>query len=1042
MTQTNYTWPQKTMIIAIILLPATGCGEGQRLMKLGAKQGSSKEEGTRQPEEGATQVVEVPHDDHEETWSPFGKVGGRLLGGMPRGGSDEKEGYLGPGGGEKVRTHLENKPQVDRLYAANQYGFDIHHIDGDGNCLFRAVADQLQKPPFNINFPKTADYYHVMRKIAVRHIKANLQAYEYLFEEHGPDSAEVWCTKMIKNKEWGGYIALQAFADALQVTFVSIDVEMRGGKYPTVYKPYHFDPQRVMYLHYTAMSKKYISNGIRNHYEALSEVTSPNEEQRGNMQALKQYIKNYKSEINTYAPNRLPDIPALVASIAEISKEEILGKSAGEKDTADKNSSADTEADSKQRMVDKSSPDGSKVDSKHDAADKPTEGTQTQKIKQQQWWHTHQERYKTTADLVAALNQATDEQDRQGLCHWLQQYVDTFASKSAQGLVVSANSEAYLAEYATLSEIAPKDEPTAQLLLRYFNSILNKIPDQRIAAEECIMHLLVDTLSNIQPTIFKGNTAAVTALSYKLFARLKDLKSQDLHAGNYPAYSSTFEALYRAFDLLSDILGKQRWNREDKVYKRLKEKVHLLKEHIKKGGYYLFLHQLFRIEGSLKQLKERDVEQSHGAAWKRRAKRVGQGLGGLVRMLTSIRATVVPGVSMAQFKDGRKAFLEALHRKGLFKNKEFWLKQDEDLSKAMQAIYEGKAGALAAFTKKFRAFTQALPEPIGAEEEPRIVLSYDLVDKLLSLAHQSQAGVLFECCEELAKQLSSEHAKYSKAVYVQYAKDIRQALHAGFFEHLQQLRQAAPKEDGFYSEVLKAMQKKFEELHPMQYQAQSLPANDGSSSNIHKAAAIATSLPPIEKKSEQAYKAQLSDLWRQVEAGQLGTQLAIKEALDKLEARFAGRFRELRQSFEQVLGSLPPAQGQDYAQALQRYRQVLRESVEIENKHGGQKYQQGVACLREGAESEAAQEHSEAQAAYEEAMSAFEEAVFFFQKSRKNIPKSLEASDLLFEEISQKLSATQAVLERLQAYLSEQSSTSPAIELLQLVDDSKKRRKD
>ncbi|MEO1219710.1 MAG: hypothetical protein AAFV97_04460, partial [Bacteroidota bacterium] len=63
------------------------------------------------------------------------------------------------------------------LSAATQYGFRIGPIDKDGNCLFRAIAEQLQRSPWNIRFPESDDYYNSLRKIAVEHVRAHPKDY-------------------------------------------------------------------------------------------------------------------------------------------------------------------------------------------------------------------------------------------------------------------------------------------------------------------------------------------------------------------------------------------------------------------------------------------------------------------------------------------------------------------------------------------------------------------------------------------------------------------------------------------------------------------------------------------------------------------------------------------------------------------------------------------------------------------------------------------------------------------------------------------------
>ncbi|MEL6539218.1 MAG: hypothetical protein AAFP93_00350 [Bacteroidota bacterium] len=724
----SYTRLLFTLSIAFMLHACGGSGPALTMLS-GRKQHADSAKPL--PKE-SSYVQELPCDPLAEAFNA-GLAPGRLLGGMEH----------ADNGDEKSPTQQQDVKRT----AATRYGLVPQEIDQDGNCLFRAVADQLQKEPFNIQFSTSEDYHRTIRRIAVEHVRSNRAAYESSFPYKSLDD---WLNKMSRDKEWGGQVAIRALADALQVTIVAVRAEATGGEQPTIYKS--VQSSGVIYLHYRGGS----------HYESLSPLSPKSEIQRSNWEALQKRIEGYES--SDYKPSGSVNIQALTTATSE-------------------------------------------------AMEKKKKQGEDISMQVQQWCLDNRDRYKTTQALVEALNQATDLQARRGLCHWLQQYVNNFAERELKALVVSADREAYLAAYATLAETAPKDKPTKELLLSYFTSIYNQVPDQRIANEAYLMQLLADVLPAIDPTTFNKSTADVEELSDKLFGRIKNLNSQTLHAGNYSIYSSTFEALYRAYDLLSDILGKERrWKREDKVYKRTKEDLQALKKSVKKGSYYLFLHQLYRIEGSLKHLKERDADVSYSTAWKRRGKRFGQGLGGLVRMLTSIRASVVPGVNQDQFLRGAKSLIAAFHRQGLFRNKESLLKQHKDLSEAMEAIYEGKPEALEAFAKQFEAFRKELLKLVSKDEEKiRIILSYDLVEKLLSLAHQSQQGSVFARCKELAeglsKQFKEQQAGYQDPVRTRQAQQIQQALGEGF-QDLKSVREAAPAEDSFFKEVREQMQQK------------------------------------------------------------------------------------------------------------------------------------------------------------------------------------------------------------------------------------------
>ena len=167
---------------------------------------------------------------------------------------------------------------------ATRYGLQAHLIEGDGNCLFRAVADQLQKPPFNIEFSTGVDYHRAIRHIAVEHVSKKKD----LYQDACVGGVEQWIAIMSQDKTWGDQIALSALSNALQVTLVVIRAEAKQGENPTIYKPRN--PKGIIYLHY--------KNG--NHYESLSERSPMSTEQQQQWEALQTLIRKHRS--NTHTP--------------------------------------------------------------------------------------------------------------------------------------------------------------------------------------------------------------------------------------------------------------------------------------------------------------------------------------------------------------------------------------------------------------------------------------------------------------------------------------------------------------------------------------------------------------------------------------------------------------------------------------------------------------------------------------------------------------------------------------------------------------------
>ncbi|KAJ9185037.1 hypothetical protein P3X46_004712 [Hevea brasiliensis] len=73
-------------------------------------------------------------------------------------------------------------------------------IEGDGNCQFRALADQLFRSP---------DYHKHVRKQIIKQLKH----FKKLYEGYVPMKYKSYLKKMKKSGEWGDHVTLQAAAD-------------------------------------------------------------------------------------------------------------------------------------------------------------------------------------------------------------------------------------------------------------------------------------------------------------------------------------------------------------------------------------------------------------------------------------------------------------------------------------------------------------------------------------------------------------------------------------------------------------------------------------------------------------------------------------------------------------------------------------------------------------------------------------------------------------------------------------------------------------
>ncbi|CAN0910272.1 OVARIAN TUMOR DOMAIN-containing deubiquitinating enzyme 11 [Linum grandiflorum] len=83
------------------------------------------------------------------------------------------------------------------------YGLAELHMEGDGNCQFRALADQLFRSP---------DYHKHVRKQVVKQLKQ----FRKFYESHVPMKYKSYIRKMKRSGEWGDHVTLQAAADRFE----------------------------------------------------------------------------------------------------------------------------------------------------------------------------------------------------------------------------------------------------------------------------------------------------------------------------------------------------------------------------------------------------------------------------------------------------------------------------------------------------------------------------------------------------------------------------------------------------------------------------------------------------------------------------------------------------------------------------------------------------------------------------------------------------------------------------------------------------------
>ncbi|CAA0836987.1 Cysteine proteinases superfamily protein [Striga hermonthica] len=132
---------------------------------------------------------------------------------------DERMRYDGRLG--KRLSHLQSIPHTPRVIGSipdandatldhgrlaqrvDTYGLAEMRIEGDGNCQFRALSDQL--------FQKQ-DYHKYVRKEVIKQLKRHRK----LYESYVPMKYRHYVRKMKRMGEWGDHVTLQAAADRFE----------------------------------------------------------------------------------------------------------------------------------------------------------------------------------------------------------------------------------------------------------------------------------------------------------------------------------------------------------------------------------------------------------------------------------------------------------------------------------------------------------------------------------------------------------------------------------------------------------------------------------------------------------------------------------------------------------------------------------------------------------------------------------------------------------------------------------------------------------
>lgn len=109
---------------------------------------------------------------------------------------------------ENVKNNEVDEKFIIESEKLQNIGYDIVIIRGDGNCLFRSVAEQLEE---------NEEYYQKYREICVDYMINNKEDFVPFLDDS--ISIDEYIEKMSKDGEWGGNLEIHALSMALKVNF-------------------------------------------------------------------------------------------------------------------------------------------------------------------------------------------------------------------------------------------------------------------------------------------------------------------------------------------------------------------------------------------------------------------------------------------------------------------------------------------------------------------------------------------------------------------------------------------------------------------------------------------------------------------------------------------------------------------------------------------------------------------------------------------------------------------------------------------------------
>ena len=154
--------------------------------------------------------------------------------------------------GEELEERLARREEKRLNARLRDFGLRRNCVAGDGNCQFRALADQIYR---------NKSMHRVVRGLVIKELRQRPERYQQFI--HHPYDAYV--AHMSVSGNWGDHVTLQAAANALNVAVHLITSASSDKEAHIVLEPAGNNPVREIWLSYI----------MQRHYDSIYPADSP-----------------------------------------------------------------------------------------------------------------------------------------------------------------------------------------------------------------------------------------------------------------------------------------------------------------------------------------------------------------------------------------------------------------------------------------------------------------------------------------------------------------------------------------------------------------------------------------------------------------------------------------------------------------------------------------------------------------------------------------------------------------------------------------------